>query len=693
MRRLSILTLFIIATLSVAAMDLRSMIVDYYSKCPQEKIFVHTDKDQYVAGDTVWFRAHLIDAMTMQEKSESRYVYIELYDESMTMLERHMVRSDSVGVFANALRLSSKYTTGAYTLMAYTQWMQNFPSKRFFYKRITIADKEATTMPQKDDEATYVSDSKEPKPASDITMSQRNELLHIQYAPSQRTDNDALSLAIYGSGNIIIVDTLTDAPVTFRQLELCPGTVNIAVVNSRTGKVVAERLAFIKGAGLPEVSATITSSDRCNTLDIDVRNILGTPLTGNFSISVTDADVVKKDSTQQDIASYLLAGAELTPLDKELTRRWSMNSMSDIVKLDNLVSQQAEQRFSLAEIMSGKTKAMTYGIQRDQRISGTVRGTLRKKIKTPQIIVLNPAEGTLERYDLPSSAHFNLTDMNIPEGASFMLEATRHNGSNSLVELKLDEQTFPLPYVVRPKANRRIMTDDFLKYERMQAVINGLNDMNYLEELEVEGHMRSADETRKSFEPRKTYDKARDGETRYRDMKSWLMSMGYLILPPKRDIERAELIGPTIYVDGFRTDLSEVLTISPVNVKSINGYLERNGVMSLPSSLPSAYDNAKGFLYIELENAKRHASDNPLAIKTIQPLGYMLPVSADGFSMPREEGQIDMRTTLFWSPYVKLSEEGRASVKFYSSDNSKRYRVTIQGVSDNGQMISKEIEL
>ena len=45
---------------------------------PQEKIHVTTDRDAYIAGDTVWLRAHCVDAATLEPLTASRYVYVEL---------------------------------------------------------------------------------------------------------------------------------------------------------------------------------------------------------------------------------------------------------------------------------------------------------------------------------------------------------------------------------------------------------------------------------------------------------------------------------------------------------------------------------------------------------------------------------------------------------------------------------------
>ena len=120
-------------------LDIQQCILDYYKRVPQEQIYVHTDKPYYVPGDTVWFRAHLVDAVTHTPISRSRYVYVELHEQQPdTLVQRIIVKCDSDGVFANALVLPHDMHGGSYTLAAYTQWMRNFPAERFFYKELLV---------------------------------------------------------------------------------------------------------------------------------------------------------------------------------------------------------------------------------------------------------------------------------------------------------------------------------------------------------------------------------------------------------------------------------------------------------------------------------------------------------------------------------------------------------------------------
>jgi hypothetical protein len=73
-----------------------------------------------------------------------------------------------------------------------------------------------------------------------------------------------------------------------------------------------------------------------------------------------------------------------------------------------------------------------------------------------------------------------------------------------------------------------------------------------------------------------------------------------------------------------------------------------------------------------------------------------------GFSRPREfyvpvystneskqEGQ-DNRTTLYWNPTVKLDEQGNSKVTFYTSDLYGTYKVVLEGISAEGEIINSE---
>jgi len=107
------------------------------STFPQEKIHLHTDRDMYISGEKIWFKAYVTDALTHQYPTQSRYVYVELISPADTLVQRVMVRPVDDMFYGN-LPLTEYVPTGNYTLRAYTRYMENLGDDYFFKKNIRI---------------------------------------------------------------------------------------------------------------------------------------------------------------------------------------------------------------------------------------------------------------------------------------------------------------------------------------------------------------------------------------------------------------------------------------------------------------------------------------------------------------------------------------------------------------------------
>lgn len=104
-----------------------------------EKVYLHTDKPYYSAGEEIWFKAYLVNAITHKNYSLSRFIYVELIDKSNTVIQRVKIRKDSIG-FSGNIRLNPETQAGDYALRAYTSWMRNAESDFFFSKNIYIGN-------------------------------------------------------------------------------------------------------------------------------------------------------------------------------------------------------------------------------------------------------------------------------------------------------------------------------------------------------------------------------------------------------------------------------------------------------------------------------------------------------------------------------------------------------------------------
>ena len=106
---------------------------------PQEKIHLHIDRDFYVPGEKIWFKAYIIDAATHYSPAYSSYVYVELINSSDSLITRVMVRQENE-MFHGYIFLSELIPAGKYTVRAYTKLMDNMGDEYFFKKNIQIGN-------------------------------------------------------------------------------------------------------------------------------------------------------------------------------------------------------------------------------------------------------------------------------------------------------------------------------------------------------------------------------------------------------------------------------------------------------------------------------------------------------------------------------------------------------------------------
>ena len=105
----------------------------------QEKLFVHTDKNAYVAGELVWLKLYNLQADTHLPALISKVAYVEVLDANNKPLLQQKIALDS-GLGNGALQLPLEIETGNYQLRAYTSWMKNCGASCFFQKNISIVN-------------------------------------------------------------------------------------------------------------------------------------------------------------------------------------------------------------------------------------------------------------------------------------------------------------------------------------------------------------------------------------------------------------------------------------------------------------------------------------------------------------------------------------------------------------------------
>ncbi|MEM9835507.1 MAG: TonB-dependent receptor plug domain-containing protein [Bacteroidota bacterium] len=134
---LSLSLLFSLSTVLLAQTDIEAALARYRQQFLPEKIFVHTDKNIYAGGETIWAAIYQIDGQSHQPDSLSRIIYLELRDPQDKMVMRTKVYPGD-GNSSSYLDLPATIVPGNYQLTAYTNYQRNSGVASIFRKTIRI---------------------------------------------------------------------------------------------------------------------------------------------------------------------------------------------------------------------------------------------------------------------------------------------------------------------------------------------------------------------------------------------------------------------------------------------------------------------------------------------------------------------------------------------------------------------------
>ncbi len=109
----------------------------YLERYSQQKVYLHFDKQNYFAGDNIWFKAYVIDAVNHKPDVSESTLYVELYDTKGFLVKKEIIHIQK-GYGKGDLVLQDSLSEGNYLLRAYTPWMLNFHEDFIFTRNFFI---------------------------------------------------------------------------------------------------------------------------------------------------------------------------------------------------------------------------------------------------------------------------------------------------------------------------------------------------------------------------------------------------------------------------------------------------------------------------------------------------------------------------------------------------------------------------
>ena len=148
-------------------------------------------------------------------------------------------------------------------------------------------------------------------------------------------------------------------------------------------------------------------------------------------------------------------------------------------------------------------------------------------------------------------------------------------------------------------------------------------------------------------------------------------------------------IEPLLVVDGVQTRAGSVVdylnSIPPSNIEYIEVYMG-------PEASQFGTRGGNGAIVVKTSNQIRDKKVNKdrqviVASGFYKDQNFYQP-PYDSYAV-REASFIDNRATIYWNGEVITDSTGKASVSFYTADLKNDYPVTIQGITEKGELIFK----
>ena len=112
---------------------------------PTEKLYIHTNRNDYKPGETIWFKSYAVAGPNHQPSPISMKTYVELIHADSVY--RSIILEAEQGASAGSLYIPYDAPLGKYVLRGYTNWMKNESTEYFFKKSIIVNNEETYYEP------------------------------------------------------------------------------------------------------------------------------------------------------------------------------------------------------------------------------------------------------------------------------------------------------------------------------------------------------------------------------------------------------------------------------------------------------------------------------------------------------------------------------------------------------------------
>ncbi len=686
---------------------LNQRFIKYCESVPLEEIYIHTDREEYISGEDLWFNIYLIDRQSSKPSLNSGICYFELLNPENRPVVQKRIRIDE-GFGPGQIVLPDTLSTGTYTIRAYTSWMKNFLPYNCFIKDIKVYNAFSNKAFKEKLSSVNIlhreisNTSGQPVTKTGLTLevdNNKNDVLEIVVRADENyssQNNNIFYLFIQTDGMINHVSTekleAREKKITIPKALLSAGVNQITLFDSR-GKPVCERLIFTSDKG--KQLFTINSVDSCSTrskvsLEIGSGDELSSVLNiANLSISVAPET---NNHEIMDLRDFMIFGTGFG-LRKSDTFRGRKISELSRGAMDSLLSSLRSNWIDWGTILSDSLPVMKHRPEKeDYYLSGKLLNRDQQAAGSGKFVLMSsPGKTALFQYSrTDNDGNFNF-NLHIDEELKDLVIQPDDAVKNKTIQIEspyLDQYLQPEviidslylakpPYISKWSVNyqvKKIYGSSSIG-DRLDSPITVLKTKRFYGKPDV--NLIMADYIKLPV-MEEVFFELLPGVPLKRRKSGYEIS---IIDPIDKVLYPNE---PGLMIDGvIIKDPSMIANLDPDLVEMIDVVRDRYFVGDyMFSGIVNVITKAGDYNSVPLPDYAIR-----LPYRVIEPV--MSFVYPDYSSIEMKNRRIpDFRNTLYWNPSVKPDKEGKVSVEFWTSDITSVYEINIQGITKDGKTIS-----
>ncbi|EKB47727.1 TonB-dependent receptor plug domain-containing protein [Cecembia lonarensis] len=509
------------------------------------------------------------------------------------------------------------------------------------------------------------------------------------------------------------------------QDDFLPGIHTFTLLDEET-RLLAERivylLPFAQGkANFITEKSTYSAKDRVR-MDIEVMDEFGSPVMGNFSVSVTDAYQVMHLDHAEDIVSYLNLVSELKGVIENPGYYFNQENPHAIKYLDNLLLTQGWRRFSW-ENLSKMSDDPKYLVESGLSLSGRVFRANDKPVdEVHQLTMLVQhfyGGPIIYEGQTDSLGNFTFIGMDFQDTVGIYLQAhleiERRRGRKREVkrnDLEIFEKEIPEPRMASlvglPTGDQYRDFDDYIvTVKEARDIIEQYRRGRELElgEVTIRGRRSEPFPDNRAIQYNNNpelsmvvTDEFYGFQNIYQLIRGRFPGVNVVgnvfdfVNPPAilmrgGQIGGSGLQGARIFIDGMPVDPLWAMNLPVPEIERIDI------LRSLSKSSVFGADGAGGVVNILTKggNPNRDWSEvDVLGNATIVSQGYApirefyTPPAVPEINAPFA---LDFRSTIYWQPMVQTDPRGKAFIEFRLTEGSPDVRVSLEGLSVKGEAV------